>query len=150
MPKKRLAEEEQPQTIRPDSAEEILAKIATLNKREGIKSNLVDDSIYFYELRMPDFNSLIYLRFHGKCVNLGLEKYISIGYIPTVTHSIKSNDLDRSRTTCQHCNQQLNPKLAKQLMKLKEQRRIERHEQFLNEQAIQLEKDKELVLLGLL
>lgn len=152
MPKKKVTEE--PLQSRADDVDTVLSRIAEFNKlTQGMKSGAVSiktnpDDIYFIDLKKADSDNITWKRFHGKCFKAGFKEYEKSGYAYTITSHVEKSDKTKSRTTCEHCEEAINPVLA-----------AERHAEWLERQAkrksdydrklrIQKAREDELVLLG--
>ncbi len=141
-----------------DSVEEVLARIAEtrllsdkIRKEAGYSKKTLKESpndIYFYELTLEDCKSSFRLGFHGKCSKAGLKPYIKSNHIIVQTGHASFQDKTLSRTGCVLCGQLLDPEEAEKMIatqKIKIAKTIENWEK---KKQRQLERDKELAILG--
>lgn len=110
---------------------------------------LEPDTIYFFDIKRPE-NQAIYdwKHFHGKCAETGLQSLKTIGYLAIQSGFVLANDKDRSRTVCEHCGEQVNSRLAKQLEAEALARREKRKNDWERLERKRLTREKEMVLLG--
>src|SRR5690606_25719197 len=75
-------------------------------------SELIPDDIYEYTYKKPDLSYIYYIQLHGKCLS-EKAKIEKDGYIFTQVRHIPKSNKKLSRTICNKCNTQLNPREAK-------------------------------------
>jgi hypothetical protein len=141
-----------PLESRTDSFEEVMARIKAQDKKfkKSVTSaaDVIPDHIYFYDIKQTGFNFVIFRRFHGKCGFTELQEFTDAGYTVIPTGSLDPKNKDYSRTTCEKCGEQLNSKLAKQLIAEQLEKSVIQKTERERRNAIELERQKELVFLG--
>jgi hypothetical protein len=140
-----------------DDVDAILARIAEFDKKaKSMRSNVVNtkthpDNIYFVDIKKIDEeNCYIWRRFHGKCLKAAFKSYDKAGYMYVVTGHIDKSDRDKARTTCEHCNERIDPKVALELEAEAKVRYEKRKEAYARKQRVQQAREDEMALLGLL
>jgi hypothetical protein len=128
-----------------DDVTAILKSIAGFNKKTAKTTlNLVPDNIYCYEIRREN-QCYGYLRLHGKC-SADIDKYPQ--YTVLVTNRIDKDDFEKCRTTCTACGEPLNKSNIPKLLAEHKVRAAKRKTDWERKHQRELERQKELVLLG--
>jgi len=118
-------------------------------KEEELK--LLPDDICKYIYKKPDddhYYPSCWKNFHVKCFDAGSEELRSWGYEFQQVGHFSKTDKSKARVGCNHCKGVLDEEEAKRMIQAQKDRLEQKHLAWERKKARQLEREKELVLLG--
>ena len=108
----------------------------------------LDNDLYEFQYKKPDYEHRSYIILHGKCTEAGQKHLRESGYEFLQIRHFPFTDKSFCRTRCGFCKKRLDEKASEKYLQERAIRLKKQHEDYLEEKAIREEWEAEQILLG--